>query len=172
MDKQDLINLGLIGVRSPKYKGIVTEDVKRKHSEADLHLAYVSWLRKQYPKADFVRHEKERSRSHYLGNLMKKYNSLDGLPDFELLEPIRKGFAEGDYYRLYIEFKKPGEYWLEARTGHVKKAYRHQYACHVKLWQKGSCAYFCNDLDKAIEITNAYMNGSPLPQQIYLSPLI
>lgn len=152
---------------------------QRKHDEADLHLSYCSWLKHQYPKADFVRHEKEKKRSHFLGNLMKKYNSLDGLPDFELLERSgRIDFTDIDYdgafdnhcymYQgLYIEFKKPGEHWLEARSGLVKKAYQHQYECHCKLWDKGYCVYFCNDLDKAIELTNAYMNSKPLPRQLY-----
>jgi hypothetical protein len=164
-----------IGYRNPrKYQGVMTdqqakEKDQRKHDEATLHLQFCRWIKKEHPDLLFIRHEKEKKRSHFLGNLMQVYNSLDGIPDFELLEPIIYGKHEFGkmFNRLYIEFKKPGEYWLEARTGNVKKAYRHQYACHVKLWQKGSCAYFCNDLEIAKELFRAYLLGKPHPQQIY-----
>jgi hypothetical protein len=171
-----------------KYQGIMTEKEakqkdKRKHEEADLHLSFCSWLKSEYPEKMFVRHEKERSRSHFLGNLMQKYNSLDGLPDFELLERSCASicniecstcdmdddyYVDGfDYQGLYIEFKKPGEDWLEVRTGNVKKAYIHQYKCHVHLWSVGRCAYFCNDLEQAKIIFIKYITGVPLLQQIY-----
>lgn len=165
--KLDLDSLGLIGFRNPKkYQGVMTEQEakekdKRKHEEADLHLKFCGWLKTNYSDVLFIRHEKEKARSSFLGNLMQKYNSLDGIPDFEAVLNC------GALYGFYIEFKKPGEHWLEVRTGLVKKAYVHQYECHVKLWKRGRCAYFCNDFDEACKLFKAYKAGNPLPMQLF-----
>lgn len=144
---------------SAKYQGIV-KPKKRKHEEATLHLQFCGWIKTTYPDLMFVRHEKERARGLLTSNLMQKYNNLDGLPDFESIVSC------GAYFGLYIEFKKPGEYWLE-KNSYVKKAYQHQYECHVKLWQQGRCAYFCNDLEVAKWLLTSYLNGVPYPMQVY-----
>lgn len=137
---------------------------KRKHEEANLHLSFANWLKKEYPEVMFVRHEKERKRNGFLSSLMEKYNSLGGLPDFECLHNVRGLY--GPFFGLYIEFKKPNEKWLEA-TGYVKKAYTHQYLCHKHLWNVGRCAYFCNDLETAKKLFADYITGFPQPQQVY-----
>jgi len=184
MNLNQQIEFGLLGMKSAKKMDIKTpEEAKRKHLEAELHLSFCAWLKKEYPNVMFVRHEKERSRSAFLGNVMQKYNSLDGLPDFECLEQsgalnvdvecencdhVSDYFVDGRKYQgLYIEFKKPGEDWLEVRTGLVKKAYAHQYKCHLHLWSIGRCAYFCNDLEQAKKIFLQYISAYPLPKQEY-----
>ena len=59
--------------RSAKPAKIVLEaDSKRKHLEADLHLKCCTWIKKNYPNDNFVRHEKERQRGFLSQNLMKK----------------------------------------------------------------------------------------------------
>lgn len=130
------------------------------HEESNLHLAFCKWLKLQYPHIGFIRHERERARSKFSGSLMALYNSLDGIPDFECVDGLH-GFKS-----LFIEFKKPGEKWLD-KYGYVKKEYEHQYKCHLKLWDKGKPAYFCNDLEMAMQIFRAYSHGVVLEKQIY-----
>ncbi len=142
-------------------KVVKPEQATRKHEEADLHLAFCKWVKFQYPKLYFIRHERERARGYMLQGLFKMYNSMEGLPDFELLEP------SGVRSRLYIEFKKPGEKWLTKDEITVKEQYRHQYECHLKLWDKGSCAYFCNDFEQAQGLLINYLKGSWVRQQVY-----
>lgn len=130
-----------------------------KHEEATLHLQFCKWVKKHYPDFKFVRHEKEKARSVFLQGLMKVYNSIGGLPDWEGIMPY--GGCNG----LYIEFKKPGEQWQV--KGIVKAVYQHQYEFHLHAWSIGRCAYFCNDLMTAQDIITFYINGTPLPQQRY-----
>lgn len=99
-----------------------------------------------------------------LQGLFKVYNSMQGVPDFELIE------AAHGLNRLYIEFKKPGEKWLLRDGLTVKPDYVHQYECHVKLWQKGSAAYFCNDLEQAQNLLVSYLKGCPVKKQEYRVP--
>ena len=176
MDKQDLIDLGLIGVRSPKYKGIATEDAKRKHLEADLHLSFCKWVKVQHPNDQFIRHEREGKRSFFMQNLFKIYNSdLDKMPDFECLEPshvivygdVNPPFVSHWYHRLYIEFKKPGTKLTLKDNITIKPEYAEQYKRHIRFWEQNSPAYFCDDLDEAIEIYTAYRSGKPLPMQVF-----
>lgn len=178
LTKQQLNSMGFAGLKSARPAKIVPQGhTDRKHEEADLHLSFCSWLKKYHPTVKFVRHEKERRRTHFTGNLMVKYNSLAGLPDFEALERVNvhseiegdNGFTywQWDYYAgFYIEFKKPGEQWTD-KHGYIKKQYQHQYECHLHLWSIGRVAYFCNDLEEAKRLFLAYMNGTPSPQQIY-----
>lgn len=146
--------------RSAKTAKIVnSEPKKRNHDESNLQLAFCKWVSLQYPKVDYIRHEREGKRSLFTGQLMGKYNSLGGIPDWECLD------ANEQLHGLYIEFKKPGEKWIN-KFGQVKPQYAHQYNCHIKLWKKDRAAYFCNSLEDAIAILTAYMTGLPLyPQQ-------
>lgn len=165
-----LTDLGLIGIRSAKkHKGVFTEAEdkanKRKHEEADLHLAFCKWVAKEYPALTFIRHERERSRTQFTGQLMGIYNSLGGIPDWECLNAI------GGHHGLYIEFKKPNEKWLD-KHGVVKKEYAHQYKAHLKLWDLGKCAYFCNDLLTAQIILKYYIWQTPVPKQLYELPVL
>lgn len=137
---------------------------KPTHKEADLHLAFCKWIKKEYPHVPFIRHEKEKARTPFLRSLLQVYNNLDGIPDFEAT------FAAGLKNGLYVEFKKPGEGWLMADGKTVKTAYRHQAGCHRILWRQGRCAYFCNDLEIAKELFRSYLNGEPFPQQEYTIP--
>lgn len=135
-----------------------------KHEEADLHLSFCKWIRKEYPNLIFVRHEKEGKRSKFLQSLVKAYNSQAGLPDFELLS---LGIKQQERTGFYIEFKKPGEKWLLKDGYTIKPDYEHQYEMHCHLWLIGRCVYFCNDLEAAKELFTAYVNGNPYPQQRY-----
>lgn len=160
MVNKDLLTLGL---RNPKkYQGIVKEgeEKKRKHEESNLQLAFCKWVSKAYPNLDFIRHEREAKRGYVSGSLMKVYNSLDGIPDWECLDGLH-GFKS-----LYIEFKKPGELWLD-KHGYIKPVYQHQYECHQKLWDKGKPAFFCNDLLEATRILQNYINGELPKRQSY-----
>lgn len=160
MDKYDPMNMYK---SAPRGRGkVVTELPKRKHEEADLHLAFCKWIKLQYPKIEFIRHEREKARGYMLQGLFKIYNSLEGVPDFELVEPSH-GFN-----RLYIEFKKPGEKWLLRDGLTVKPDYVHQYECHMKLWNKGSAVYFCNDFEDAKGKLISYLEGKPQEKQKYL----
>lgn len=166
LTKQQLNSMGFSGFKSAKDAKIVPQGhTDRKHEEADLHLSFCSWLKKAHPTVKFVRHEKERRRTHFTGNLMVKYNSLPGLPDFEALHFTLRNL-QVEYYGFYIEFKKPGEKWTD-KHGYIKKQYQHQYECHLHLWSIGRVAYFCNDLEDAKKLFLAYMDGSPEVQQIY-----
>lgn len=133
---------------------------KRNHAESDLQLAFCKWARLQYPTVDFIRHEREGKRSLFMGQLMGKYNSLGGIPDWECLDSNQ--YLKG----IYFEFKKPGESWLN-KHGQVKPAYAHQYACHLKLWRKGRAAFFVNDLQEAITLFTMYMSDVLLRKQEY-----
>jgi hypothetical protein len=144
---------------------VVNETSKRKHLEADLHLSFCKWIKLQYPKLEFIRHEREKARGFMLQGLFKIYNSLSGVPDFELIKPVN-GFS-----RLYIEFKKPEEKWLLRDDITVKKEYAHQYLCHLTLWDSGSCAYFCNDFEDAKRKLILYLDGNPEKKQEYLVSL-
>lgn len=189
LTKDQLKELGMSGIRNPKkYQGIVKEgeEKKRKHEEADLHLLFCKWVKLQYPNDQFVRHEREGKRSFYMQNLFKVYNSdLDKMPDFELLEPsglthvaMPKGSHCGyyyhndkpatyTYYRLYIEFKRPGT-TLTLRDGiTIKPEYKEQYKRHVRFWEQNSPAYFCSDFDEACKLYRAYKEGKPLPMQVF-----
>lgn len=148
--------------RSAKTAKVVQSEQpkKRAHAESDLQLAFCKWVRFQYPKVDFIRHEREAKRSLFMGQLMGKYNTLGGIPDWECLNGI--GAANG----LYIEFKKPGESWLN-KHGQVKPAYAHQYACHKKLWSLNRPAYFCNSLEDAMDIFTSYWSGIIVSPQEY-----
>lgn len=146
---------------------------KPTHAEADLHLAFCKWVKLQYPKLQFIRHEREKARSPYMQMLFKQYNGeFDKMPDFELIEPCRLVFKyDGvECYndianRLYLEFKRPGT-TLTLRDGiTIKPAYSRQYECHKMLWDKGSCAYFACSFDEAIELFLAYINHTPKPMQ-------
>lgn len=134
-----------------------------KHEESTLHLQFCKKIKKHYPDLAFIRHEREKQRSKFLGGLMKVYNSVDGIADFELIEPVSA------YFGLYIEFKKPGEEWQV--KGVVKAKYQHQYLFHQQAWNRNRPAYFCNDLDAAWNIFLNYINGTPLPMQKYSLPL-
>lgn len=170
LTKQQLNSMGFVGFKSAKDAKIVAQGhTDRKHEEADLHLSFCSWLKKHHPIVKFVRHEKERRRTNFTGNLMVKYNSLPGLPDFEAMEVCEAKVNETwttIYQGFYIEFKKPGEQWTD-KHGYIKKQYQHQYECHLHLWSIGRVAYFCNDLEEAKRLFLAYMDGMPIPQQIY-----
>lgn len=135
---------------------------ERKHEEADLHLSFCKWVRLQYPKLDFIRHEREKARSFMMQNLFKVYNSAnDKMPDFELLHP------SGKYHRLYIEFKKPGTK-VTKLDGYIKKEYVEQYLRHRKFWEQGSPAYFCSDLHMAQIYLVRYLEENPIEMQEYL----
>lgn len=157
-----------------------------KHEEADLHLAFCKWVRLQYPKLQFIRHEREKKRSPFLQNLFKIYNSdNDKMPDFELLEPshVVIGYTHPPtdtsfripkyvhmYHRLYIEFKKPRT-TLTLRDGKtIKSEYSEQYRRHIAFWEQNSPAYFCSDLLEAQELLRAYLSGNPLPMQVFNLP--
>lgn len=144
-----------------KTSKIVTPDqAKRKHEEADLHLTFCKWVKLQYPKLDFIRHEREKARSFFLQNLFKVYNNgADKMPDFELLHPI------GKYHRLYIEFKKPGTKLTLKDNITIKPEYREQYVRHVKFWDEDSPAYFCDDLMEAQILLTRYLQGFPVEKQ-------
>lgn len=148
----------------------IKERAKPTHHEADLHLAFCKWVKLQYPNDQFIRHEREGKRSWYMQNLFKIYNSdLDKMPDFECLEPVFKevGLEQYFYCRLYIEFKRPGT-TLTLKDGvTIKPEYSEQYRRHVRFWEQNSPAYFCSDLDHAIELYNAYKVGRPLPMQVF-----
>ncbi len=152
---------------------------KSKHEEADLHLAFCKWVYKNYPELDFIRHEREKARTPYLQNLFKIYNSdNDKMPDFELLEP--KWYHEHVedntynyrcYHRLYIEFKKPLTKLTLRDNITIKPEYANQYRRHIAFWGKGSPAYFCSDLEEAKELLIKYLDGTPLPMQIFSFPV-
>jgi len=166
--------------------GTAKAPAKRKHEEADLHLAFCKWVKLTYPNNQFIRHEREGKRSWYMQNLFKMYNSdLDKMPDFELLEPSGKKavteqskdgmsgaitsklFIVYQYHRLYIEFKRPGT-TLTLKDGiTIKSDYKDQYKRHIRFWEQGSPTYFCSDLEHAKELFIAYKSGKPHPQQLF-----
>lgn len=155
----------------------IVKEITRKHEEADLHLKFCKWVKKEYPNDQFIRHEREKARSFMMQNLMKCYNSdIDKMPDFELLEPsdITYQVAGIDiyrFYRLYIEFKKPGTI-LTLKDGiTIKTEYSAQYKRHVLFWKQNSPAYFCSDFEEAKRLFINYKNGTPLPMQIFNHPL-
>jgi hypothetical protein len=155
------IDFGLLGVKSaPKHK-IITEAPKRKHEESTLQQQFCQQVRKIAPTIDFVRHEREKSRSLFMGSLMGVFNSLDGIADWECLD------AFGNYHGMYIEFKKPGTKWLMADGITVKKEYTHQYLFHQRMWNKGRPAYFCNDLLAGLLLLRKYTECDPYPMQEY-----
>lgn len=159
------------GAKTPK---IVKEaDDKRQYKEADLHLKFCKWVKTNYPQDQFIRHEREKSRSAYMQNLMHCYNSdNDSMPDFELLEPSGKSefmqqYGETFHYwhRLYIEFKAPGTI-LTLKDGiTIKPAYADQYRRHLQFFLQNSPAYFCSDFELAKQLYIAYKAGCPLPKQ-------
>jgi len=157
LDKNDPMSM----FHSRKHAKVVKPDqAKRKHEEADLHLAFCKWVKLQYPKLDFIRHEREKQRSFLMQNLFKMYNTEnDKMPDFELLHP------SGKYHRLYIEFKKPGTKLTTKDNITIKPEYLGQYVRHVKFWDQDSCAYFCSDLYKAQTLLERYLSGHPEPMQ-------
>ena len=147
------------------------------HPEAELHLKFCKWVKKEYPNFQFIRHEREKERSLFLQNLMKVYNTdNDKMPDFELLEPVisqKSNWSDGNiwFHRLYIEFKAPGTI-LTLRDGiTIKPAYSNQYRRHIAFWKQNSPAYFCNDLERAKELLIAYANGNPIPMQVFTFPV-
>jgi hypothetical protein len=159
-----LDEMNFMGIKANYKAPILTEeeDQERKaslHEESDLQLSFCNDVKKKYPELMFIRHEREKSRSHYMGNLFKVFNSVDGVSDWECLTPV------GYYNGMYIEFKKPGEHWLS--DGTVKERYAHQYLFIMKAWQIKRPAYFCNDRNEAMRILDAYISGTPLPMQQY-----
>ena|ERR1700676_2731043 len=171
MEKRDPMNM----FRSAKAPKVVTEKT-RKHDEADLHLKFCKWVKKNYPNDQFIRHEREKQRSAYMQNLMKCYNSdNDKMPDFELLEPVGEMLRTNlrvihCYHRLYIEFKKPGTILTLKDGATIKKEYADQYKRHVQFWKQNSPAYFCSDFDEACRLFVAYKEGMPLPMQVFNIP--
>lgn len=155
----DLLNKKQMGEFMPGFAYSKPRTAKT-YKEADLHLSFCKWLKKEYPELSFVRHEKEGKRSKYMQSLILQYNSIDGIADFELIERVEP------YNGLYIEFKKPGEKWVQRDGVTVKKDYEHQYRFHMNAWDIGRCAYFCNDFLEAKCILQAYLTGRPLPKQI------
>lgn len=174
---QDIQN-GTIGMKSHKHKIVTEAEDKKKHAESNLHLQFCKWVKATYPNLQFVRHEREKSRSYASGNLMKVYNSdLDKLPDFELLEriwvkhPIDRYPINSYKAGLYIEFKKPGcEITLKDGIT-TKSEFLPQYKTHMHLWSIGRCAYFCNDLQDAKILLMAYLKGEPRPMQKFIIPV-
>lgn len=170
--RQDIMNLreqaslGIIGVKSaPKAKIVKeSEDKPRKHEEISLQAQFCNWVKKEYPDIKFLRHEREKARSNFMGNQMKVMNSAGSMPDWETTEVI------GNYTGLLIEFKKPGEKWLLKDNVTVKPAYAHQYACHLGLWKQRRVVYFCNDLEIAKIIIQQYLQGRTMRQRIYKFP--
>ncbi len=148
-------------MKSFKHKVIKEEPKKRSHAESTLQQQFCQRVRKIAPTVDFIRHEREKQRTKFMGSLMGVFNSLDGIADWECIDSF------GIYHGMYIEFKKPGENWLMADGVTVKKDYTHQYRFHQRAWIKGRPAYFCNDLEKAEELLLAYISGNPLPMQVY-----
>lgn len=161
------------------------------HEEADLHLAFCKWVRKEYPNDQFIRHEREGKRNPFMQNLFGIYNSdLDKMPDFELLEPsglthvaMPKGSHCGyyyhndkpatyTYYRLYIEFKRPGTILTLCDGITIKSEYLMQYKRHIRFWEQNSVAYFCSDLEVAKELFRAYKDGNPLAMQVFGLPIV
>lgn len=146
----------------PTAKIVTHEQATRKHEEADLHLAFCRWVKLQYPKLDFIRHEREKARSPFLQNLMKMYNSEnDKMPDFECLTPMH------GKCRLYIEFKKPGTKLTLRDNVTIKPEYSGQYTRHLAFFSEGSPAYFATSLEQAQEQLRAYVNGCALPAQVF-----
>ena len=148
--------------RSGKTAKVVSEMPKRKHEEANLHLAFCKWVKLQYPKLSFIRHEREKARSYMMQNLFKMYNSHnDKMPDFECLNPVngKSGFL--------IEFKKPGLNWLMRDGITIKKDFDDQYKCHLMLWELNRVVYFCNDFEDAKRKLILYLDGKPEKKQEY-----
>lgn len=143
---------------------------KRNFDEADLHLKFCRWVRKNYHNDLFIRHEREKSRSKYMGNLMKVYNSEIDMPDFELLENVTTVFENIKFCGLLIEFKRPGRNITLSDGITLAKDMIMQYKAHIELWERGRCAYFCNDFDEAVELYMAYKSGNPKPMQQYIIP--
>lgn len=186
------IQNGTIGMKSHKHK-VVTEAQEQsskesKHAESTLHLQFCKWVRDDLPKEhpnlanyplQFVRHEREKFRSKYSGNLMKIYNSdWDKLPDFEglfqsgIIKPSHQlllGFNHA--FGLYIEFKRPGRTITLADGITIKSEFLMQYRCHMHLWSIGRCAYFCNDLEEAKKLLTDYLAGNPRPMQKFVVPV-
>lgn len=168
----DDIQNGTLGMKSHKHK-IVTESEDKaakvsKHAESNLHLQFCKWVKATHPNLQFVRHEREKSRSYASGNLMKVYNSdLDKLPDFELLENT----TYCDYSGLYIEFKKPGREITLKDGITIGKEFIAQYRTHMHLWSIGRCVYFCNDLEQAKRLLIDYLAGNPQPMQKFVIPV-
>lgn len=168
-------------------RGEIKQRKPNSHEEADLHLAFCKWVRKEYPNDQFIRHEREGKRSPFMQNLFGIYNSdLDKMPDFELLEP--SGEIMGNnvvwsepntmsikeakviayrYLRLYIEFKKPGIVLTLRDNLTIKTEYSEQYKRHVRFWEQNSPTYFCSSLEHAKEIFINYKKGTPLPMQLF-----
>jgi len=132
--------------------------MQRKHDEANLHLSFCNWIDKNYPKDPYVRHEKEKKRGYYTGSLMKVYNNIDGLPDFELI------LSCGGLNGLYIEFKRPDKPY-KVKGNQVAAGFEHQYKFHLHAWANNRAAYFANSLDEACLYYTMYREGKALPKQ-------
>lgn len=160
------IEFGLLGVKSAPVRKVVTIDEDRanrasKHAEISLQATFCTWVKDNYPKVRFIRHEREGKRSYVAQNINKKLNNAGSMPDMEFLEPV------GKYLGLFIEFKRPGEGWLLMDGVTVKKAYAKQYENHCMLWDKGYVVYFCNDFEIAKQIFIQYYAGRNMRQRIY-----
>jgi len=148
----------------PEYRATIPKH--RKHEEADLHLSFCKWVKKNHPQDQFVRHEREQRRSGFMQGLFKAYNSdLDKLPDFEAL--ITNEFATG----LYFEFKKPGTKLTLKDNVTIKPEYANQYSLHCYLWSIGRAVWFVSDLDVAKTLYTQFKQGFIEDRQVFKLPV-
>ncbi|HXP53161.1 MAG TPA: hypothetical protein VN922_24670 [Bacteroidia bacterium] len=157
----DADKLKMLGFKSAKKPRAET---KRKHEEITLHAQFCNWVRVNYPEVKFLRHEREKARSKFMGNQMKVMNTAGSMPDWESTTTTER------YAGLLLEFKKPGEKWLMADNETIKAEYAFQYHCHVGLWKQRKVVYFCNDFDIAKLILKQYLEGRTMRQRVYKYP--
>jgi len=164
-DEINLLEYGLLGVKSAKTAKIVTEEQDKKnrasrYAEMTLQATFCKWVSKEYPNVKFIHHEREGKRGGFKQNQNKVLNTAGSMPDWETTQTTDR------YAGLLIEFKRPGEDWL-LKSGHVKPKYVHQYECHLQLWEQRKVVYFCNDLEIAKMILKQYLEGRTMRQRTY-----
>ncbi len=151
LTKQQLAEMGLIGVRSAKHKVVKEADLKNKVTELSVHNAVCKYLKLQYPGVMFLSDFGAGIKlSHGMADRQSMQKSNHAFPDIMIFEP------RGGYYGLFIEIKRNDD--IYKKNGDFKKNEHiyDQIICRDLLNSKGYLANFGCGFDECKQIIDNY----------------
>lgn len=120
-------------------------------SEKSLHRAVCDYIRLQYPNVMFNSDMSGIRLTMGQAVQAKSLRSNQGFPDIVIYEH-RWGF-----HACFIELKREGERIYKKDRSPATPHIAEQQACHIRLGERGYCAYFAIGFDQAKQIIDQYL---------------
>lgn len=169
LTREQIIEYGLLGVRSSKTAKIITEaDDKAKRNarfeEENIVNSWAKWFKGQYPSIPYTIDKVAQRRSKLGGTIHKAAAYASGNPD------IFVQCAKGGFNGLYIEQKKSMDIFYKDTRILKPGSDNHniwQSLYHADLREQGYWVMFSVSLESSKKITERYMSGNPYPMQVF-----